>query len=310
MRPTPNDAARFMSGLAAMLLSGCVAPTATHTSTGQVGGAQLTAVYSRASKDYVRTQNPDGSFQPETFKFKEGGNFGGPRFDITIDKLTFDDVKAVIGPQLAAQNYVESDDRAATKLLIMVYWGVTVVPDDVNPKDARESSQLAEDAERAAGALAVVGGIGSGAAVGTDAHQAQLLQDQMRDMSELESKGDAIVDARNSNILGYTDEILRTRPHDPNMVTLQEEVERDRYYVVLLAYDYQMGRKFGRHELLWETRFSIPEPGNDFDKAFPMMAAIAGKYFGDDSHGLIHHNLANTNVEIGEPKSMGALPEK
>jgi hypothetical protein len=41
-----------------------------------------------------------------------------------------------------------------------------------------------------------------------------------------------------------------------------------------------------------------------------MMASIAGKYFGQDSHGLVHHNLANTNVEVGEPRSMGSLPEK
>jgi hypothetical protein len=309
MKSIPVRSSFFPVGLVAALV-GCTAPTATRSSTGQVGGAQLTAVYSRASKDYVRTQNPDGSFQPETFVFKEGGNFGGPRFDITIDKLTFDDVKAVIGPPLAAQNYVESDDRSATKLLIMVYWGVTVVPDDVNPKDTRESAELAGDAQRAAGAMDVLGGKGSGAAVATDAHQAQLLQEQMQDFSAMESEQDSKVDAKNANLLGYTDEIMRTRRNDPNMITLQEEVEHDRYYVVLLAYDYQVGRKFGRHELLWETRFSIPEPGNDFEKAFPMMASIAGKYFGQDSHGLIHRNLANTNVEIGEPRSMGALPEK
>jgi hypothetical protein len=151
----------------------------------------------------------------------------------------------VVGPQLAAQNYVESEDRSATKLLIMVYWGVTVVPDDVNPKDNRESSQLAEDAQRAAGAMDVVGGRGSGAAIGTELHQAQLLQEQMQDASVLESYGDAQVDARNANILGYTDEIMRTRPRDPNMSTLQEEVEQDRYYVVLLAYDYQQAGDSG-----------------------------------------------------------------
>jgi len=55
---------------------------------------------------------------------------------------------------------------------------------------------------------------------------------------------------------------------------------------VLLAYDYKEARRFGMHKLLWETRFSIPEPGNDFEKAFPLMAAIAAKYFGQTSNGL------------------------
>ena len=49
-----------------MLAPGCQEATATRSITGQVGGASLTAVYSRASKDYVRVQRADGSFEPET----------------------------------------------------------------------------------------------------------------------------------------------------------------------------------------------------------------------------------------------------
>jgi hypothetical protein len=275
--------------------AGCSAPTATRSSTGQVGGAQLTAVYSRASKDYVRAQRTDGTFETETYVFKDGGNFGGPRVDVTMDQLTFDDVTKVIARPLAAQNYLQGDEPASAKLLIMVYWGVTVVPDDVNPYNNRESRQLGAKAERArASDMVSANNYATDAAV--DAH--------------MEAMQDAVIDAKSANILGYTDEILRTREGDPNMITLHDEIERDRYYVVLLAYDNQAARRFGRHELLWETRFSIPEPGNDFEKAFPTMASIAGKYFGQDSHGLIHHNLADTHVDVGTPTSLGAVPEK
>jgi hypothetical protein len=123
----------------------------------------------------------------------------------------------------------------------------------------------------------------------------------------MEAKQDGQEDAKTANILGYTDEIFRTKPHDPKMMTLRDEIEQDRYYVVLLAYDYQLGRRQWQHKLLWETRFSIPEPGNDFEKAFPMMATIASVYFGQNSNGLVHHNLAEGHVEIGEPKP---LPER
>ena len=82
---------RFLGPLAITFAAGCSAPTATRTSTGQVGGGRLTAVYSRASEGYVRAQNPDGSFQPESYIFKEGGNFGGPRVDHkTALELGFD----------------------------------------------------------------------------------------------------------------------------------------------------------------------------------------------------------------------------
>ncbi|MGA2693321.1 MAG: hypothetical protein ABSF76_13230 [Opitutaceae bacterium] len=138
---------------------------------------------------------------------------------------------------------------------------------------------------------------------------AQYMQDT-EEFSYLEAIKDGQIDARSANILGYTDEIFRTKNTDPYLMTLRDEVEHDRYYVVLLAYDYQAGRRHNVKKLLWETRFSIPETGNDFEKAFPLMASIAGKYFGQDSHGLIHHNLADTHVYIGETKSLGTVPEK
>ena len=285
-----------------MLAPGCQEATATRSITGQVGGASLTAVYSRASKDYVRVQRADGSFEPETYVFKEGGNFGGPRVDKTMDLLNFDDITGVIAKPLLDMSYVPSDDRRGTKLLILVYWGVTVVPEDVNPRENRASAQLGEKAQRAYTQF-MEGD--RGAAIEEERYETDGYID-----AGMEAGQDAHTDAKNSNLLGYTDEIMRTKPNDPNLSVLQDVVENDRYYVVLLAYDYQAASRFGIHRLLWETRFSIPELGNDFGKAFPMMASIAGKYFGLDSHGLIHHNLADTNVEIGDTKSLGAVPEK
>jgi hypothetical protein len=283
-----------------LLVAGCVAPTATRTCTGQQGGAQLTAVYSRASKGYVRAQKPDGSFQDETYVFKNGGNYGGPRVDKTMDSLSFEDVSRVLAQPMAAQNYLPSDDAVMTKLLILVYWGTTVVPDDVNPRDNRSSVHLTEMAETAL----------SQAKEGDPTGMQRYRDDTAyaESFRKIEVIQDGEIDAKSANLLGYTDEIYRTPAMDPNMRTLRDEVETDRYYVVLLAYDYQIARISGKHLLLWETRFSIPEPGNDFKKAFPMMASIAAKYFGQNSNGLVHHNLEEGHVEIGEPKSLGTLP--
>ena len=41
---------------------------------------------------------------------------------------------------------------------------------------------------------------------------------------------------------------------------LVSEIEVDRYFVVLLAYDFQVLWKEKKHKLLWETRFSINQP--------------------------------------------------
>jgi hypothetical protein len=279
--------------VAVSLLAGCGTPTATSTGMGGVGGAQVTAVYSRAGKDYERHQKPDGSFEPETFIFRSGGNFGGPRTDKTIDTLNFEDVSRVISGPLAAQGYIPSEEDANARLLIMVYWGTTVVPDDVYPYSTRQSGVARARAE------------GEPYAVEKD-----LYFREARALAAAEAAEDGHIDANNANILGYTVEIFRTAPNDPQMVTLAQEVEQDRYYVVLLAYDYQLARRLKQHKLLWETRFSIPERGNDFEKAFPLMTSIASKYFGRDTQGLIHHNLGEGHVDIGEPRSLGTVPEK
>jgi hypothetical protein len=298
------------------IFTGCSAPTATRTSTGEVGGGKLTAIYSRADADYVRSRNPDGTFRPETYVFKSGGNFGGPRYDETMDKLGFDDVSRVIAQSLASQNYVPSEEPAAAKLMIMVYWGTTIVPGDVDPKDTRESVYLG-DHESSASAMTAEAGPGGGPAVVASAGAAadfvhmQSVMQQGHAFAGMESIRDAQIDAKSANILGYTDEIFRTAPRspsDPKLSTLRYEIEHDRYYVVLLAYDYQLARHGMQHKLLWETRFSIPEPGNDFEKSLPTMASFAANYYGQESHGLIHHNLGEGHVNVGEPKFVSTTP--
>jgi hypothetical protein len=283
------------AGFAFGLAAGCALPTATRTSTGAVGGGMVTAVYSRTSKDYVRARTPDGAFQIETYVLRNGGNFGGPRVDESIDKLSFEDVAQAISGPLGSQNYVRSDDPPNSRLLIVVYWGATVTPEDTNPDRDSESSQLTEKAN---------------SLDGTDPGQAAAYRATAAGFRPMEYRIQGQIDAKNANIMGYTDQISRTSPNDPLMGTLLAEIEQDRYYVVLLAYDYPLARKFGQRKLLWETRFSIPATQNDFEKSLPAMAMKASPFFGGDTHGLAHPDVADGHVEIGEPKSLGTVPEK
>jgi len=81
-----------------------------------------------------------------------------------------------------------------------------------------------------------------------------------------------------------------------------EELEDRRYFVVLMAYDFPLMLKQKKNKLLWETRFSIRERGNDFSKQLTAMAEQAARYFGQDSHGLLHKPLPNVRVDLGETK--------
>ena len=59
---------------------------------------------------------------------------------------------------------------------------------------------------------------------------------------------------------------------------LLSEIEENRYFVVLMAYDFQLFWKEKKLKVLWETRFSINESRNDFDKALPTIAQYAVSY--------------------------------
>jgi len=82
---------------------------------------------------------------------------------------------------------------------------------------------------------------------------------------------------------------------------LYAEIRENRYFVVLMAYDFQLMWKNKKHRLLWETRFSISERHNAFDKALPAMAQYASRYFGQPTNGLVRTRFPEGRVDIGEP---------
>jgi hypothetical protein len=264
----------------------------------------ITAVSSRASKDYVRSKRPDGTFNPETYAFGEGGVWGGALRDPTIDKLKFIDVARVVARPLAAQNYLSAKDPKITKLLIMVYWGTTVATDH-EYKIAEENVQVLMDEYR----LLVAQGNPEAEGVLSSALFQIHIADQQRD--RLAFKNAAILGYDSTGLIG-TDygQYLAHTALGVDQRDLTAEVEDYRYFVVLMAYDFQILWKEKKHKLLWETRFSIDEHHNQFDRALPIMAQYASKYFGQDSGGLLRRRVAEGRVDIGEVKSLGEVPER
>lgn len=126
LAPAARRSARILMGAGA-LLAGPLGALASND-------GEIAAVSSQVSRDYSRVKLADGSFQPETYTFGEGGRLAGAPRDPTIDSVTFLDVAKVVAPPLAKKNYVPVDDRnpEKTKLLIMVYWGATIGTSDAS----------------------------------------------------------------------------------------------------------------------------------------------------------------------------------
>ena len=286
-------------------------------------GSGIVAVYSSVSPAYVRTALPGGSFKPETYAFGQGGDWGGPMNDVTIDRLGFLDIARLIAPSLAAQNYLPSPskDPDKTDLLIMVYWGTTngtngaasspeyqiaqtIMPQPLPPPPIMTSAGVQGGAPNSTGSLQQY-------AVLSAAHDSAL--EQAWEMTHMANQQRDRQNRNNAMILGYLPEMNRVADYEMTALhvlkqDIVDDVEENRYFVVLLAYDFQNLWKNKQRKMLWETRFSIRERGNDFGKELGTMAQYASRFFGKDSDGLIRKPLPEVRIIIGEPKFIGYEP--
>ena len=284
-------ASRAFRRKALILASGAALLAALSPARAADGVDGVTAVVSRVSSDYVRTKLPGGSFQPKYYAFGKGGHWGGEISDATIDQLRFEDVARVVAAPLSEQNYLPATDPSRTKLIIMLYWGTTAVPGPSSDSIAYNELSAAQ---------ANISGSDASMAELSSALTIMAMYNEMRDR----------LDFQNACMLGYDAEgmigtdfgnNIRGTAFGAKRQELIEEIEENRYFVVLMAYDFQLMWKQKKHKLLWETRFSINERRNQFDRALPVMAEYASRYFGQPSKGLLRIRVPEGRVDVGKP---------
>ena len=264
---------------------------------------EMEAIASRVSPDYARVKADDGSFVPESYAFGRGGYWGGATRDTSIDDTKFEDVAKAVAIPLAVQNYLPTKDPKAAKLLIMVYWGATTPPERASDRMGYQNASVAN--QRLAQATASR----DTTAIQTASAELEGWIGMMRAEDRIAEK----TDAQNASMLGFdswweTAVLTKGTSRDIRWRDLLDELEDQRYFVVLMAYDFQLLWKEKKRKLVWETRLSIRAHGHDFDKALPGMVLYAGKYFGQDSHGLQRRDVPVGKVTLGELKVVDGLP--
>jgi hypothetical protein len=195
----------------------------------------------------------------------------------------------------------------------MVYWGTTAVPmkADTDPlyinyvQSISEYNMLVAEARDSPARDTIL------------AEAEDVLGSGLRQLSVANHQRD-LTDFKNASMLGYDADGLigtdygRYIKHTALGGTYNDEVgeiEDNRYFVVLMAYDFQLLWKQKKHKLLWETRFRIREKDHQFDRDLPAMAHYASQYFGQNSHGLVRKEVPMGHVEIGNLKSLGEIQE-
>jgi hypothetical protein len=275
--------------LAVIIVAGCGV-------TLRAGRNDAVAISATAVADYVRPLAADGKLVPQTYVFNEGQYLSAPTVDGSLERMTFADLTRTLAVNLAAQEYYPTKDVPSADLLIRVFWGATTTYED---------PQREQNIEAINSAMAGFQQLEQGAFVDLSA-----LQNTLALTKGAQSGVEGAI-ARNAALLGYRRELDRLSHKlnlDPEEIMLRTELNEERYFVVLLAYDYQLMRREKKARLLWITRLSIRGPGNNFTEALPALAQAGAQVYGRNLDGLERikiRDLPRGEVTLGELKVIG-----
>ncbi|HEY3757619.1 MAG TPA: hypothetical protein VGL42_15810 [Opitutaceae bacterium] len=270
-------------------------------------GHGAVAVSSRVSPDYKRERLPNGHFKTETYVVGKGGFYGSTIKDDSEDRMSFPYIVRTVAGPLRQQGYVPVNDKSRADLLLLVYWGTT------NDQHQALSSMTTPGMPVGPATNFSVAPTGRGGGASVKAGARSTSADSVSGGLMLQEYTDRMsADAQTAGILGYEDWWSSVQQYQGTvwaykMNDMLEELERPRYLVAILAYDYRLMRAHKGPKLVWETRYSVDMRGHDFDKDLPAMTLRAAAYFGQDSGGVLHDSLPEGHVEVGVPRVIGTV---
>jgi hypothetical protein len=267
------------------------------------------AVAASSTAEYRRAKFGPGAPRPESYLFFQGKYYGGTVHDSDLEHAQFTDIAKILAVNLVRQNYFPTKDRTNADLLIVVHWGATST--DVEPNYGDDRAALGNMSSKYDVALQKYMN-GKGPPYPPDVSG---LQGQLGLVDSEQGVITSQIDA-NARLLGFDGQIAKEQAKGTTDLTAVSTAEKDlitsldeeRYFVILMAYDYRSMKKGSIPKLLWSTRFSIRAPGNKFTAALPAMSKAAAAYFGRSIDGLETVKPAlipEGRIDVGEPKVIG-----
>jgi hypothetical protein len=284
----------------------------------------VTSVFSRSFNNYQRPARSDGSDQPLTYVVAKGGAEPGMNADDSMNDVKFAGVVRVLGKYLAKQSYYPAKDARKADLMLVVHWGKTIPGNEGLSRNMLDYSlqsfetlqqQMHEGIGRAPGIDLHADEKARARNQVTDALDEAAQEEIVQGMHEIRFAQDARIEADryNANLLGYTAELIRR--DNPSLyggagtayADLIDDIESERYYVSVTAYDFQEALQHKNKKGLWRTVASIDARGNRFDERLLTMVERASRYFGRDSGRLIRQFEYTPHINLGELKLLGVV---
>ncbi len=262
-------------------------------------GATRVAVRAVASEQYLKEQVENESSKAETYQFIKGRYFEPSSVNKGMVQFTFEEIALDIAQRLAEQDYYPNPTQGEGDLLIVVHYGITEVGESMQElmgwtsmDDMGLSDQSGSSVESVANSLA----------------QLESVMNSMDTVGSIKEKGAQ----SNSGLLGM-EEAFEGHPHLElsRETELKAMLDEERYFVILMAYDYPKIMNDGKWELEWSTRYSTRAVGKRFEDAIKDMNVVAGGFFGKNVDGLKQRRADDTSkVDVGDIEVLGTENSK
>lgn len=243
---------------------------------------------SEASVAYNEKKESDNGATYETYVFIKGNFYGGDISDKSLRNVTFEEVVGTVGESMKQRNFYPSASADQGNLLVVVHYGSTSVPQDLAELFGTEMDDPYGEQ-------------------GIDAEEPAINDTYFDDLKRLSEFGHNNQAGMNNSKLGIGRALNRKNINTTEEFDLRVELEDERYFIILMAYDYEKLRNTKEQELLWTTRFSLPSVGTNFEDAYPALARAASSHYGTslDRYAKSSTHFGTGSVEIGTLETVG-----
>jgi hypothetical protein len=255
--------------------------------------ANRVVLKAEASEEFIKERATDTTKKIQTYQFMMGKYYGGTTRDDAMREIPMEGVLHDLAINLQSQNFYLHKDLGEGDLLIVVHYGVTdyeISYEEFMGYNTEEDMGLTDE---------ILNAGADGAAI--DFATIDAMNQLNFNLSSSRTSGNANENSEyfKAQLLGmeraYYDNITSTEEYE-----LKTMLEEERYFVVLMAYDYPLFKQ-GEIKLHWTTRYSIRALGQSFQDAIKDMNFVAADYFGKGIGGLTKKRVTdNSRVEMGD----------